>query len=32
MLKINNRNIEILEKYIDFDPFEGTLNGEKNKV
>lgn len=31
MLKINNRNIEILEKYIDFDPFEGTLNGEKIK-
>lgn len=31
MLKINNKNIEILEKYIDFDPFKGTINEEKIK-
>lgn len=31
MLIINDKNIEVLEKYIAFDLFEGTIDGEKRK-
>lgn len=31
MLIINNKNIDVLEKHIDFDLFEGTIDGKKRK-
>lgn len=31
MLIINNKNIDVLERYIDFDLFEGTIDGKKRK-
>ena len=31
MLIINNKNIDVLEKYIDFDLFEGTIDDKKRK-
>ena len=31
MLIINDKNIDVLEKHIDFDLFEGTIDGEKRK-
>lgn len=31
MLIINNKNIDVLEKYIAFDLFEGTIDGKKRK-
>ncbi len=31
MLIINNKNIDVLERYVNFDLFEGTIDGEKRK-
>ena len=31
MLIINDKNIDVLERYVDFDLFEGTIDGKKRK-
>lgn len=31
MLIINNKNIDVLERYVNFDLFEGTIDGKKRK-
>lgn len=31
MLIINNKNIDVLGRYVDFDLFEGTIDGKKRK-
>ena len=31
MLMINNKKIDIIKKYIDFDSFEGVVDGNKRK-
>ena len=31
MLIINKKNIDVLERYVNFDLFEGTIDGEKRK-
>ena len=31
MLKFNSKNVEIIKRYIDYDNFEGVVDGKKRK-